>query len=1183
MSTIGGLSSTPSQVPTTAAADVSFQRLADHHNGESSSHGSLRSRQRSRSREAEEQRRSREVEEQRRSREVEDQRRSKEEPRRSQETPPSRSPAKLQKSVGSAHRHRTSGGFLLDSAAVNGSPKGNALPHRDGKRKAQNGFLHVEKRGQKSSRLSGDSSIGSSPLSRQISHEHGGSSQGSSRPPSMDPAQLVQMALELSESRRRQVSGGLQIPLPSPRDRRRVSTLRPSGTVRVPVSPQDRTSHDNSNGVKGTSIPYSSSRVASGQGGPSLGYDGVAGDEEPRNFTPATLSRAERARKYFELASEHRRLLLTLPPLKPDGDAPGNHTYTAKNSPGSTFPEISRTVSRANNKHELGRQYNPLQALRNRRLRNRERQPLPAPIETWQDTDIIRAWVDDVETAVEHPEYRSTPDQVQLPDYDGDDGGEADQRVTSRGHRRTDTVSSVITRPENGWSIEPCELLADTYWTEKGDNKALVENRRGIKLFPALVRRSMDQARASRESGRVSSERQTLDLAQADEIPFYKRAHRGPHFLPRKHKVLPRSGSVSSVSSAEGRHVPNLNGSLEDDFDNIGPLEKQMQKLIAQEAKAQATSPTSPELLSPDHWNSEHTPFPNQRSRRDTRSHEQEIAPTQISRLSVDTAREHKRAKSADGRVGASDGRPSIDRGNSYEARSPTIAGFRNSLDIDRSLPEDRQSLIARQKSRLHRLPFMRSHSKERSGTERTDFADRATLANEGTVNESRLSQDSARPSFVQRQRTADSTTGSFKRQGTGESAGSAKDSGSVMGRLLKGGRVGDLMRTESSRISDRFRSKDRVDDLSPHSERSDSGTDEEAELPANYTGDPSPRTSLDVSRAKGKYHLPNLPSFKSPAARGSIAGSISNDSDPITRQQQAQRDAAKPSRFNHLPRINLPADDGSAINLSVQDLENDRRKSYGFLGQGSGPSSRITFGPVEENASGHSTPGQHRLHTQRGRHWSISDQRMPEKLSTKVTMRDVARAKALLLSSGVKAREIQRRADLPRDESLSLYTDIQKLVGKEIGPVSRREEHLVVSRMLADHLTSSLADIENALGLFQQDPTKRLGEQINALGRKAGDELATVVHDTSDDADAFIIELTTKAPQDVKRVDDAVDDILRQRRRQFRLLRKTGFKLLEWLVLGIMWWVWFLVVLFNTGKRIVLASFALVRWLLWF
>ena len=92
-------------------------------------------------------------------------------------------------------------------------------------------------------------------------------------------------------------------------------------------------------------------------------------------FSPATLARAEKARKYFELAHEHRRLLEHLPPLKPDSSAPGNYMFETVSSPGSAFPEITRVPSGAKIKHALGREYNPIQSLRNRRIRIREKRP----------------------------------------------------------------------------------------------------------------------------------------------------------------------------------------------------------------------------------------------------------------------------------------------------------------------------------------------------------------------------------------------------------------------------------------------------------------------------------------------------------------------------------------------------------------------------------------------------------------------------------------------------------------------------------------------------------------------------------------------------------------------------------------------------------------------------------------
>jgi hypothetical protein len=60
------------------------------------------------------------------------------------------------------------------------------------------------------------------------------------------------------------------------------------------------------------------------------------------------------------------------------------------------------------------------------------------------------------------------------------------------------------------------------------------------------------------------------------------------------------------------------------------------------------------------------------------------------------------------------------------------------------------------------------------------------------------------------------------------------------------------------------------------------------------------------------------------------------------------------------------------------------------------------------------------------------------------------------------------------------------------------------------------------------------------------------------------------------------MDKMIRRRRRRFRWLRRGGWVLVEWLLVGVMWYVWFMVVLtrvvMGVGKGVV-RSF---RWLFW-
>lgn len=1176
---------TPSSIPyrrPTAAVDVSFSRLADQ-NGESSSQAGSRSSG---------------------TRSNESARHSKEVAVALEESPRSR--------IGSAetkgthgHHARHSGGFLLDSVFANGQPRGEPVVDRHGKRKAQNGHLHVDKRRLNAPRLSVELSHAGSPLSREVSrdHSHTGMEDDvhrSSRPPSMDPAQLVQMALNLSESRRRHTSGPLQLPSPSsPRDNRRVSGVDSRYSTARSRSSAGRQASYMIDGATQSSPASRRSGTAEGdEHEHDLDTRDVESLEVPIDITPATLSRAEKARKYFELASEHRRLLQHLPPLKTDASAPGNHTFVSTSSPHSAHPEITRVPSYLNNKHELGRKYNPLQALRNRRLRARERRSLTAPPEVWQDTERIASWIDDVEAATHDSQYRSVPDKIRLPTFAGEREEAAESKASFKSHRRTDTASSIVTRPENGWTIEPSELFADTYWTEKDDNKYIIENRHGNSVFPARTRFSWEQPRRSADTNRDMVDDENVGSVTED-VPVTKKHHKRSLLLPKRHKTLAlsRSPSMTSVSSDEGRMPPTLAYGSDDGDENIGPLERHMQNMIARDEKGEL-SPI--DMVSPDHWESRHTQLPvlrghNGRSRRDTLSQGDE-------RLSVQTARGHMRAKSADGRVGGSNRALSSKEDlSSAEAISPVVPGFRPFVKADLApLPAEWPS-PKEQKSRLHKLPFIRSHSKDRDNIDRTDFATAAdSKLSSNRVSDPRSSQESARPSFVQRHKTTESLSNSLRRQGTQTTSnGSIKEPGSTIGRFFKGSRIGDLVRTETSNIGDRFRSRERSDEATAGSaalaaEESDLDDTDQLDqtrpvIVRDDDSDVDPHDATDRKAGKPKYNMQNLPSFTSPRGRSTLETPMPTGSDPIAQQQRAQRQAGRSPRFDRLapPRISLPANDNPPNPELVADPFNDRRKSYGFLGAGPQPSSNnssVSFDTSGEGGVG--LPRDARLRTLKNggkRHWSISDRLPKEQTSSKVTMRDVARARALLLSSGIKAREIQRRANAPRNEPFPMMKRVAEFVEQDFGEVLRRQEHIVASKALSDVLASTLAKYEATLERFQSGPARSLAAQLDDLQRKAVDHLTKLVHETSDDADAFVVELTTKQPQDIKRVDDAIDEMLRERRRQFRLLRRAGFKLLEWLVLGIMWWVWFLVVVFNTARSGVVGIMRFVRWLFWF
>lgn len=1163
----------------TAAAEVSFAKLNSEHHAESSSQaGSSRSRERKSG--------------------LAERLTGEWEKRHSGHDTPT-SGDRSSNGSSTPHRSKKSGGFLLDSMFANGHPPAPESTRRHGKRSEPNGHFAIDKRGSAQHRLSGELSQRSSPLAREMAADepyHAPQDRSSNfRPPSMDPAQLVQMALNLSDSRRRHVSSSLPVPVTPAGGRRVVSALDSGyGTIKSNSSGGKRASY-----VSDATPESYRARPRSGDGHEHT----PEGENVAYTFTPATLSRAEKARRYFELASEHRRLLDHLPPLKSDTTAPENYTLQATSSPGSAHYEMNRVQSNTNHKRHLGRTYNPLQALRNRRLRNRERRPLTAPPDTWQETDRIKRWIDGVERNSNDPSYRPGEDRVRLPAFSGELEGEVERPETARRHHRSDTASSVITRPDSGWSIEPAELLADTYWVETRDNKTIIEDRHGNRIFPGRSRMSVEMGRRSKEFDQGNDENTDHYESEDEEKVRSRRRNLLPIPGRLRRNYISRSPSTTSNSSDEGRKPPALRfGDAEGGDENIGPLERHMRRMIAKEEKGELSSP---ELVSPDHWDNKHRRFQQPRGSLDRPRRESHQ--TANGRLSVDS-RGHRRSKSADGRVGSVDHAMSkMDEVAPDSPKSPVIAGFVPSVAPSPST--SKRPSPTEQKSRRSHLPIFRSRSKDRNNIERTDFAAvehigkplSPVLSTDTASEQPRSSIDSSRPPQFQRHRTADSNNSSLRRINTATTTTdtSAKDSNaSLPRRILKGGRIGELMRTESSRLGDRFRgSRDRLGDsgiisdisVAPseisEDEHEQIGTQRSrGEEPLDTDSQVSPRASQERLRPKPKYYISNLPSFKSPAGgryrSSTIETPMSEASDPFSKQDK--QGLRGNERSSHLapPKIRLPDDEGSSepempgSKDFLGTREYDRRKSVS--------QNNISFAPSTE-IQGRKRGAFTGLSAHDGkRHWSISDQ-APAPPTNKVTGRDIARVRALLLASGIKAHEIYTKANTGRETPLPMIAKAFETAGKPVENVSKREENLVASRMLSETLDTTLSNFEQAVQVFQIKTAKNLGDQLDDLSHRASEQLTKIVHETSDEADAFNVELTTKQPQEVKRVDDAVDAMYRQRRKQFRLVRRAGFKLLEWLVLGIMWWVWFVVVMINTFKRVIVGILMVLRWLLWF
>jgi hypothetical protein len=971
---------------------------------------------------------------------------------------------------------------------------------------------------------------------------------------SLDPTQLVQMALSLSEGRRRHVSAGLQVPAASV-DKRRV---RSSALPVVHVSPGSPMGNDL---LQPTSSADSASRAFAEDDA-----NFMNGQEVDYEFSQATLHRADRARKFFELSSEYRRLLTNLPPLKP---------VVSASSPRSEKSQ-----------KDLGRQYNPLQLLRNRKARHREQRPLDPPVEAYDNLTKVKSYIDEIEHEVTDPTYRSTLDTSLLPTFRRPSRGQDDAPTQiTRSHKRTDTAATRITRSENDWSFTPAELLADAVWLLQPANRACIENRHGHRVFPQQPRSSFDSSRSARKSAdsRPSMSRTNTWGSTVKSDDETDRGRLKSKFLSLRHvdnsarkhlfRNRSRSSSMSSATSARpsNRKKQFLGHGDAPDLDNTGPLERQMKKLIEKETLG--VEQESPDFISPDKWD---------------RSHEQANEKSSVPSLLAESpsVKTHKRdgsSKTDEPSTQDDRARPSFD--DSTAPSSPTVANHIPSFGMSLSPPMSRQSSPER-KFGLFRSSRNASDDK----IHRTDFAtgSLASLTNSRQVSDNvdppRSSVESTRPPIpgIKRHKTSNSITSTFLNSGRRMS----KDVG--VGRFFKGSRIGDLVRSDSSRQNERSRKKDQQ----ATSDMSESDVDIEDQ------DENRPRKMPSMSRANSilvgatpkqkekerqKLNNPNLPSFR---PVNQIAESDAEE-DHIARQSKLHREESRSSRFDRLapPRINLPREKSPSVSptrktpITRYSSDGGDRNDQDVLGPLRKTRQSGGFEadqPATEKSSRHTSPSK--------RHWSISDRRDAETEvePTTVTSLDIARVRALYLSSGIKAHEIVRRVDSIADPPSQFFVNASKTSGQGIHPVCVKEEFAVSARMLHKTIKDQTASLSKQLSSFRQNQLPGLHDRLADLRIKVDEKFTPLVHSTADEADAFTAALTTQHTLAIKQVNDAIDNVLRRRRRKLIFLQKATFTVLEWIVLGLLWGVWFVVILIRFFRGIFSGVVGGVKWMLW-
>ncbi len=1091
-----------------------------------------------------------------------------------------------------------------------------------------------------------------------------------------DPAQIVNLALNLSESRRRNFSTGAIMPnnlgnkrLPSLGQHNATPpyNVSPStGSLRQYLQQQRYASRNVSPRSsrfrhRVTSSAHSPGNIENAaQSTVSAVFNSPLSDGTIFTPSDATLARAEKARVTLELYYEYRRLLPNLPAIP-------------ISSPNKAALTRSGGKSNTETTQGFGRSYNPLQYIRNRRVRARERRMLDADADGWKELGRVRNWVDKV---VAQREAGATPlhGYYALPVFEVNQASSssADPSPQPGSLQLGQHQNDRLRRPRFDWSFAPWDLLADAYWMHQDDNLRHIEDANGIQVFSEKPKTPTTPLRTSRESmasplrRSQSITRHNLTPDKLQSLFGHSRNNstdrgRSQHLL-QEQKMSRSDGTNSrdrrsrwSRNPIRSRDSSDSNDSLDfgargysrdntylttHDYPESAALEKQMREMVKTEAQSRTLhhlAENKEHEIARDAkggFNTRENPLPNgtfSPSNDHSNGYSQDLKHVQQASKTL----QHLATVNLD-RQKIPYNRRSLDASDPHATILPYTHTHVPSIDMNMS-PSPSQP--KNPKYIPHSDVFLHEHdrNKERHAVDEKPFE-------AGLVGKKKAPHpEESRPN-VQNETHLDRATnaGTRRFQTTIEvESGKPRGAQSASTKILrvphdresrfrgffKGRRIAQLMGNEVQKVGDKFRTKENINTLSRVSsvqsgyatDESDLGTDlsalesspEDAVFSEkqidNRGGRQWQRDSSAVPRPT--YNHRRLPSFRSAFNKNEQLPSnliADPNADHITRQQLAQRAQGRPSRFDQLapPKIDVdrisPSSSPATIRSHTKDThlspDGSRRSSetrmYNHVHDaerrlqdvvgtpGTAGSAKLMVSSVSSFEIYHTrTRSQSNVRGQR--QGSICDQSGTAFNGT-VTKKDIARVEALLLSSGVKANEINRRrqefGDLPPAVLRSVPLDFVDQSTK----VTRSQGHMFAARILIENIDASYQMLRDAGEQFSITGVDKLHDQLRVLDQRLTHEFTPLVRGFADDADALSAELATTHTLNFKQLNDSIEILMRRRRRRFRWIRRGGYVLLEWTLLGIMWWAWLIVVLVRLVRCTVGAFSRSLRWLFW-
>lgn len=193
---------------------------------------------------------------------------------------------------------------------------------------------------------------------------------------------------------------------------------------------------------------------------------------------------------------------------------------------------------------------------------------------------------------------------------------------------------------------------------------------------------------------------------------------------------------------------------------------------------------------------------------------------------------------------------------------------------------------------------------------------------------------------------------------------------------------------------------------------------------------------------------------------------------------------------------------------------------------------------------------------------------------------RDLARARTLMLSTGILARGMASQTQTVQQAETYVSSPPEFIGTLQLTTY----HHTISAKHLSSQIHTSAQDLDSRISAFQRSTLSRLREQILGIQDEVSAKLIPLLQTTADEADVLSGELSTKYVLEVKRLNDEVSTLARRRRRTtLKWVRRGGYVLLEWVVLGVMWWVWLIVVMVRMVRVVIGGVGRGIKWMvLW-